>query len=393
MNRYHRNEQGFALATAILALVVVGALVTAGFFAASQESRVGMSNAQADLAFYIAEQGLQNTLGTVRKRDVRNFQPGDSLVRTGSVVAGGDTVGTYRATVRGFGGEMYFVESVGTVTRGGRFAGATRRVGTVARTLELRFPMTAALTTYGGITLRGNATVSGVDTEPTQWADTLCDPTIPTESGIRTTPGSTVSLDGSVRIEGSPALERDGALVPNDFTDFGDVNMTELISLANVIIAGGMLTPQPQVNASGACVTSALNNWGEVDTPTHPCYNHFPVIYSRGNLTLSGQGEGQGILVVQGNLTVNGSFRFYGIVIVTGTFNNDQGSGNAQIYGTLLTASNANIADNSTYRGTPVLQFSTCSANRAMRENDAVARLFPIQKRSWVDLSGAGVEL
>jgi len=390
MKRAHRSEQGFALATAILALVVVGALVTAGFFAASQEGRVSSSNAQADLAFYIAEQGLQNTLGSVRKRQLRNIEPGETLDRTGTVAVGGRTVGNYQVSIRPFGDEFFFVESLGTVTQGGRYAGASRRLGMVVRTMELRFPMTAALTSYGGITLRGNATVSGVDRKPTLWADTLCDPPLATESGIRTRPESEITFIGGPNVTGDPPVERDATLDTTVFSDFGDVELAELKTQANIILPGGSYSPGPSVQ--GTACNFINTNWGEVDTPTHPCFTHFPIVHVRGNLGVGGQGEGQGILIVDGNLTVSGTFRYYGIVIVGGVFNNNQGSGNAQIYGTLLTKNNADVQDDSEYRGTPVLQFSTCSAQRAIEENDAVSRLFPVQERAWVDLTAAGVD-
>lgn len=391
MNGTHRNQQGFALATAILALVVVGALVTAGFFAASQEGRVGTSNAQADLAFHIAEQGMQNTLGTVKKRQVRNLRPGETLTREGTVSVGGRTVGNYTATIRPFGGEFYFVESVGTVTQGGRYAGASRRIGTVARTMELRFPMTAALTTYGGINLRGNALISGTDEPPTVWDDTLCDPAVPTESGIRTTPTATIGESGSPTITGDPRIERDPTLTPGTFEDFGDVDLVELRSMATHVIAGGSRRPEPTFNGT-VCDRSNTSNWGDPTPPLNDCSNYFPIIYSTASIELGGGGTGQGILIVEGDLSVTGTFTFFGIVIVTGVFNNNRGSGNAEIHGTLLTKSNADIEDTSEFRGTPVLQFSTCTVTRAIQENDAVARLFPVQKRSWIDLTASGVQ-
>lgn len=387
-----RNEQGFALATAILALVVVGALVTAGFFAASQEGRIGTTNAQADLAFYIAEQGLQNTLGTVKKRQIRNLAPGQTLERTGTVTVGGRTVGNYTATIRPFGGEHFFVETIGTVTQGGLYAGAQRRLGMVVRTMEIRFPMTAALTTYGGINLRGNALISGTDTNPNEWADSLCDPTSLQESGIRTTPTAFIGESGNPTITGDPRIERDPTLDPGDFEDFGDIDLAELYGMASHILAGGSFTPTPTFDGA-VCRTTDRNNWGDpTASPDNDCSDYFPIIYSRGSVSLGGGGRGQGVLVVEGDLSVTGTFEFFGIVIVTGVFNNNRGSGNAEIHGTLLTKNNADIEDNSEFRGTPVLQFSTCTVERAIQENDALSRLFPVQKRSWVDLSAAGVE-
>jgi hypothetical protein len=387
-----KNEQGFALATAILALVVVGALVTAGFFAASQEGRVGTSNAQADLAFHVAEQGMQNALGTVKKRDVRNLRTGETLDGEGSVAIGGRTVGDYSTSIRPFGGEYFFLESVGTVTQGGRYAGATRRLGVVVRTMALRFPMNAALTSFGGINLRGNAEISGVDTSPPAWPDTLCDETVPNEAGIRTQPGTNIVFGNNTVIEGDPEIERDPTLTEEEFLDFGDIDIDELRGMATWQISGGPYTPRPTYDGT-VCRTSDQLNWGNPIGPvTDDCHGHFPVIYSPGNLSMGGNGIGQGILVVDGDLTISGVFEFYGIVIVLGTFNNSQGSGTAEIHGTLLTLNNADIQEDSDFRGTPVLQFSTCSVTRAIEENDAVARLFPVQQRSWVDLTGAGVE-
>lgn len=397
MKNRHNDERGFALASAILALVVVGALVTAGFFAASQEGRISTSNAQADLAFYVAEQGLQNVLGTLKKRDVRNLADGDTLAPspTGQVEVGGRTVGEYDVQVRYMGGDSYFLTSTGVVTQGGRYAGATRRLGMAVRTVDLNFPMTAALTTYGGIELRGNATVSGVDTPPAGWPADECEAPGASESGIRTRPEATVDTDGSTTILGDPPIERDESLTPSEFEDFGDVNVEELRGWASHIINGGSVDPQPSYLQSGAvCNRADVENWGNpIGSPTDPCYGYFPIIYSEGDLTVNGNSFGQGILVVNGDFSVGGGFEFYGIVIVSGIFNNGQGSGNAEIHGTLLAGSNASIEDPSEYTGTPVLQFSTCSVTRAIEENEAVARLFPVQKRSWVDLTGAGEQL
>lgn len=392
MSAIHRNERGFALATAILALVVVGALVTAGFFAASQEGRVGTSNAQADLAFYIAEQGVQNTLGNVKKREVRRMLPGTTLQRTGSVQVGGRTVGNYVTTIRPFGGETYFLESLGTVTQGGRYAGATRRIGTLVRTTELNFPMDAAFTAGGDLTVAGRATVSGVDTHPplTIWPSTECDPTVATEAGILMPPDVTFATEGnSYTIVGDPPLERDSTVTQETFTTFGDYDIEELKAMASHVIAGGQLYPQASYNADGSCNRADPNNWGLPSTGD-PCSNYFPIIYSEGSMGLNSNRSGQGILIVEGDLTMNGSFQFYGIVIVTGRFNRGEGGGGFRFHGAMMVGGGS-LGD-SYIDGQPNIQFSTCSVTRALEENDAVSRLFPVQQRSWIDLNAAGVE-
>ena len=57
-----RSRAGFALPVAVLALVVVGVLVTGGFYMAQQETRVGVASQNTTMAFYIAEQGMNEVL-------------------------------------------------------------------------------------------------------------------------------------------------------------------------------------------------------------------------------------------------------------------------------------------------------------------------------------------
>lgn len=389
MNTPTRNDSGFALATAILALVVVGALVTAGFFAATQESRIGTSNAQADLAFYIAEQGMQNALGNVPRTTVSALPLGQVHTRNGTVSVGSRQVGRYTVTIRPFGNNQFWLESIGTVTQGGRYAGAQRRLGMVARGMNLNFPINGALTTYGGITLRGSADVSGSDVRPTSWPGGDCPPAVASEAGIFTRPEAEVNLIGGPRVTGTPPVERDPNLTPQQFEDLGDLDFDQFRNIATHVLTGSVAPAPSYIN--GACNTADFNNWGNPKGGTsNACYNHFPIIFYDGDLTLRGNSFGQGILFVNGDLSIGGGFEFYGIVIVRGTFNN-AGSGNAQIHGSLMTKNNANIEDSSEFRGNPTLQYSNCSIRRSIDNNAALNRLYPVEQRSWVDLTAAGV--
>ena len=46
-----KNDGGFALPAAIGAIVIVGVLVTAGFYMAQQEMRISVANENATLAY------------------------------------------------------------------------------------------------------------------------------------------------------------------------------------------------------------------------------------------------------------------------------------------------------------------------------------------------------
>jgi Tfp pilus assembly protein PilX len=74
MKRILRDERGMALAVAIFALVVVGALVAGAFFAGTQEQRVGENQRRVQASFGVAEAGAQERVlswdpATMNKRN------------------------------------------------------------------------------------------------------------------------------------------------------------------------------------------------------------------------------------------------------------------------------------------------------------------------------------
>ena len=59
---YQADRRGFALPTAIGALVIVGVLVTAGFYMARQEVRIGVASRYSAMAVNLAQSGANNVL-------------------------------------------------------------------------------------------------------------------------------------------------------------------------------------------------------------------------------------------------------------------------------------------------------------------------------------------
>ena len=110
------------------------------------------------------------------------------------------------------------------------------------------------------------------------------------------------------------------------------------------------------------------------------CYNHFPIIYADGNLTLNGKGRGQGILLVNGDLTINGNFDFYGIVIVRDDI--EKGVGTAKIYGAAFSR-DATVGDDSFWAGTQDVNFSRCAVENALRGSAVLTR---VKERHWTQL-------
>ena len=62
MKQFVRNERGMALAIAIFALVIVGALVAGAMFAGTQEQRIGETTRRLEQSFGVSELGIYNVV-------------------------------------------------------------------------------------------------------------------------------------------------------------------------------------------------------------------------------------------------------------------------------------------------------------------------------------------
>jgi hypothetical protein len=379
------RKSGFALPVAVFALVVVGVMVTGGFYVARQESRIGVASQKGTQAFYLAERGVSEVLETWNSSQMGALEVQESLMRTRTT-----DEGFYRVRVTKLSDWMYFLESQGTITQGGPMVyGATRRVGTLAkiRTIDIRPP--AALTTVGNATIAGKAKVYGNDYIPGAWGG-YCDPTRTADApGLLIDDANSVTFEGKVlTVEGEPPVAEDPTLTSDALLDFGDLAWEDLVSMATVTYPGGTLVTNTEpdsvlVGGQWVCNTANPNNWGDPYNPTGACGNHFPVIYAAGDFAIQSSAEGQGILLVEGNLEFSGGYEFFGPVIVRGTVSTS-GTGGHFIGG--LIAANINLEDASV-TGDALVQYSTCTVTRALLNNAALAIARPLEQRSWVDMS------
>jgi hypothetical protein len=76
--------------------------------------------------------------------------------------------------------------------------------------------------------------------------------------------------------------------------------------------------------------TLANVTWGDYAT------NNFMVTYCNGDVHLTGQGKGAGVLVIDGSLDMTGKFEFVGVVIVRGDVRMSGGGNGVHVYGTLM---------------------------------------------------------
>ncbi|MFW6201268.1 MAG: hypothetical protein ACOC8B_01705 [Gemmatimonadota bacterium] len=394
------QQKGFALAAAVLALVVVGALVTGGFYAASQESRMSHATVSAERAFNFAERGLHEGLGVYRKTDVQRLE-GDSTTELDTtyvlesdteIVQGDETVGAYTLWIRRLGSRLYLLGSEGTVHNAAHAAGVKRTVGVMVRTRDLNFPMNTALQISDSLTIAGNASIDGTDHPPTVWED--CD-SLDAQAGLSAPDTTVVTREGaSHELTGDPPMAEDTTITDDDYTDFGDLDFDALAAGADFEL-GAFYDDIAPVEVDGVCDTSLDTNWGAPTDPTHPCHYYFPTLYRDGNLTIQGNDAGQGILLVDGDLDLSGGFEFYGIVIVNGSLTST-GTG-SKLNGIVMVSGGATLdtdststEDESVTEGNSIINFSSCAIQRAQDYNSDGARLVPIRERSWLDLSAIG---
>lgn len=387
------RREGFALVGAVLAMLVVGAIVTGGFYAANQQSQVVRSTYLGEMAQYIAETGLEAGMGRTTGRTYSKIDANqDSVIFTNVPVSyGGRVVGTYTVSVLRTEGSLYMVRSTGTVTIGGAAQqGITRTVANMVRLREIDFDKETAMQVYGNLVVGGTADIEGTDRNlGSTWAEDECETTTGSAAVTALPPPAIVTEMGSGDIDG-PITRK--PMTSDDFLVFGDMTWDEVKALATRVYAPGTQLSQIAANctpsgcgSTSTCNTNVTNNWGAPESTTNPCRHHFPIIYAQGDLGISANGTGQGILLVEGNFILTSQFKFYGPVVVKGIF--DVGAGGSEIIGSVLAFGGGVIGSSTTVAGNAVVQYSSCSIKRAVLGATGLTRGMPIRNRSWIDIT------
>ncbi len=376
------HERGFALPTTIFALLVLAVLITGGFYMARQEAQIGAASENAFMAFYVAEEGINQVVANWDPAAFSTLSLWGDTTLTGTLSQGEWTVAVTRMTDR-----LFFLESSGAVSRGGvLLSGARRQIGTAIRVTTAEFNPPAALITRGNTDVRGGAEVDGFDHIPPGW-NSLCTGPIENKAGILTDDITQIGSVGGGTVLGDPPMLEDTTIADSTFTKFGDLLWEDFVDMANIRLSGGAINNTfPDSTADGVCLTGNPTNWGNPLDIDGACANYFPIIHSTGPvLTLQSGGVGQGILLVDGDLDLRGNFTFHGIVIVQGNLET-QGTGN-RIYGGVM-ASNADL-DSQAMVGSSTITYSACAVTRTMLNNQALTRARSFPERSWMDLSSA----
>src|ERR1043165_8006391 len=126
------NERGMALAVAIFALVVIGALVAGAFYASTLEQRTGRNSIFAAEAAQAAETGPMTVLANWNQY-VNNNMPNGWTSQLGATTVTGHPELTYSVSATRLNNNMFLLTSLGTRTDGAGNELARSTVATLAR--------------------------------------------------------------------------------------------------------------------------------------------------------------------------------------------------------------------------------------------------------------------
>jgi hypothetical protein len=373
------NERGIALAVAVFALVVIGALVAGTFFAGRLEQQTGQNSMFAMQAGEVAEAGLADALAnqTAEAMSALAIAPADENALT--TFSFGGNVGATRHITR-LTETLFLLKSVGIRTDAVGGTLATRSLGQLIRLVQVEIDVKAGLTALGNVTVTGGAEVTGMDSIPQSWQTQLVEcPATEDQTGVRYNNGS-LTTNGQGTVHGEPASHLDSTLNTSDMK----AQFDKLKALATLtLVSGNPAATGPAYTGNPArCDKNVETNWGEPLLKIDPCFNYFPIIYHNGDLKLQG-GRGQGILLVEGDLTATGGMVFYGPVFVTGTLSTSGNSGQgAKFYGGVI-AGNVALDDLTKLAGGALVSYSSCAITRALQGSATPSVL---AERSWAQL-------
>lgn len=386
MNRT-RNDRGFALPVAILALALVGVLVTGGFYVAYQETRIGVAAHRANDAFYLAERGATEVLSEWDAPTFNALSNWDSVT-----VQQATEEGQWEVTVTRMSSRFFFLRSTGTITTGSAVYGnATRTLGIISHLSTAEIMPKAALTTIGEVRIQGSMEIIGHDTSPPGW-DAFCDSVGPSKPGILIDDTLNIrDIGNALTVDGDPDFQQDTTLASDSLLTFGDLTFDELKELATIVYSPGsrvrQLEPDSLPDGTGGyyCNSSLRDNWGTPLSPDGVCGTYFPIIYAQGDLDIAANEAGQGILLVEGDLEISGTHVFYGPVIIKGTLWASGGGTGGHFRGGVVAANV--VLEDTRITGNAVVEFSSCAVSRAILNNSNLTRAHPLEDRSWVDLT------
>jgi hypothetical protein len=337
-----RNERGSVLLIVLVTLVGITALAAAGMVITDTELRASQNQVAGTTAFYLADAGLQQYLGTrdsATATDTFTYSAGSTVV---------EGVKLLDAPTQNSDNVLYRVRSVSAYTppEGGS---SSRTISRLAMYSDGSIVARAAFASGSGLLKTGNSGVlSGIDKAlpgnpncPNSPTDTVAGVAVPPAGYVQSGGGSGVP-------EGDP---------PVDYSP----SRLELLRSTGVpwdgIVNGGLLVPD---------YTIPTDSWP--DFGSLPA-DDWPTIYVEGSTTLGPGESGRGTLIVRNNLDLDGAFEWDGLLLVGGFLTSN---GFQTVEGATITGLNELIGESvpssDLGNGNKEFHYDSCKMKMAMKQ-------------------------
>ena len=374
MSSTSKRREGFALAIAMVAIVVIGALIAGAFFTSTQEYRIGRNSLMDQRAFAAAEAGVTQPIqGWLKQLNLSMANGATNNPDTLKITGGSYAV---RRMTR-LDDYTFWVTSDGYAGPAGTLA-SHHKVNAIYRLAYPKFNILGALTVRGQVEVQGSSRVDGHDEIPAGWTtSSICPAASGGVPGVAA-PDTNIVCSGTcpqkgatTRIDGMPAAksENPAAADTNTYIKFGDQTWTQLTQNADITLSAGNYNLAPTVSGT-SCQYSNTSNWGD-PLRTTACADYFPIVYVKGDLKIQANSIAQGVLLVDGSVEMAGNFTFNGIMVVK---NDIKSTGNGNKVTGSAFAGNTYTADNTSINGNSEIQYSSCAVERAGKASATVVR-------------------
>jgi len=271
----------------LVALVGLTALAAAGMVITETELRATQNQEAGTAAFYAADAGLQQYLGTKLEATTTDTF---TYVAGSAIVTGEKLLDMPNDRV------LYRVRSVSSYTppEGGT---ASRTVSRLALYSAGSVVAQASFASGSGLLKNGGSgTIEGVD-QATSGNPNCPNSPAPTVAGVAVPPGGYTQSGGDIVPTGSPNV-------------YEAPNAIELLESTGVpwnkLVNEGLIAPD---------YTVPPDSWP--DLSSLPA-DEWPVIYVKNDITLEPEQSGRGTIIARRNVVLNGSFNWQGLLLVGG---------------------------------------------------------------------------
>lgn len=326
------DRRGVALLIVIAALTLLGALMAATATAVLHAQRSSRRAGAVAATHAAAEAARATAIGELPARLAPDMAIGDTMAWNAAIWNGAAT----RLSVTRLAMDILRVESTATMPSMGTAGAAWAAMSTTSAlwavqpaVLPVRAALTAGAPVIPGPGAAAQLRLDGRDTLLAGWRCSAVD----SASVAAIATGAPVTLPPASLV-GAVLTDLDAALLARYELSWP---VPDTLRIAPAIIFASDLTSPPIApRDAGVCLagTAEPTNWGDPYRPS-PCAGWLPLVRVRGNLDRPA-GRGQGMLLVDGDLTLGGNFEFHGVVVVLGRLR-ATGVGN-RVVGAILAA-------------------------------------------------------